>query len=55
MPTTTSQRDWRELVLKADGPQFYPESLYPTVYAMSGGRTFRDSGPEKGVYEKDEG
>lgn len=52
MPTTSSSRDFRELVLKKDGPDFWDKSLYPEVYQWSNGRTFKDSGPEKGPYEE---
>lgn len=46
-------RDWREIVEKADADENRSlENLYPVVYKMSGARTFRDAGPEAGVYEK---
>jgi hypothetical protein len=45
------QRSWREIVEKADGPGRHEESLYPKVYTFSNGRTFKDSGPNSGVYD----
>jgi len=43
---------WREIVEKAEGPNFHKESLYPIVYIFSNGRVRRDTGPEQGIYEK---
>lgn len=54
--TTSSQVTWDELVRRAetkDGePDFDLDRLYPVVYFFGNGRTFRDSGPEKGIYQK---
>lgn len=43
---------WLDLVQKAEGDDFWRESLYPVVYVTTGGRRFRDTGPESGIYEK---
>ena len=50
--SSDSQFSWREIVEKADDDNRHIESLFPVVYLVSGGRKFRDSGPESGVYEK---
>ena len=49
--STSRDFSWREVVEKADGPERHKESLYPNVYEFTGGRTRRDSGPTKGIYE----
>ena len=49
--TSSSTRNWREIVEKADDKQRHKDNLYPVVYIMQNGRKFRDSGPTKGVYE----
>lgn len=48
--TTTTTREWREIVEKADGEDRHRDSLYPPVYFFSNGRVMRDSGPNSGIY-----
>lgn len=48
--TKTTTRQWRDIVAKADDDNRHRDSLYPIAYKFTN-RTFRDSGPTKGVYE----
>lgn len=50
--TQSTTFSWREIVEKTEGEKYWLETLYPTVYVFTGRRTFRDSGPESGIYEK---
>ena len=46
-----STQSWRELVEQVDDDKRHVDSLYPVVYNFSSGKTKRDSGPTKGVYD----
>lgn len=48
--STSSQKDWREVVEEADNDDRHRDSLYPIVYRFSSGKVMRDSGPKSGVY-----
>lgn len=51
--SSDTQFSWREIVEKADDADRHKDSLFPVVYIVSGGRKFRDSGPNGGVYAGD--
>ncbi len=53
--SSSTEFSWREIVEKADDDNRHQDSLFPVVYITSGGRKFRDSGPNGGVYAGDTG
>lgn len=44
--------NWETIVRKVDGPNYDRDRLRPIAYEFPG-HTFRDSGPNKGVYDPD--
>lgn len=48
--TTMTTKQWRDIVEKHDDENRHRDSLYPIAYEFGDERTFRDSGPLKGIY-----